>query len=131
MITDTERLDFLESLLARSEFQNSRRPKVSVGSDLWMNDGQASLYLRNMFGRTVQTGDGDSVRAAIDQLIKEEYLIEVRKLLSEFYTDDEINVWLDSSNKLLGGKIANDLIKEGRTEEVIQVIKAMASSTYL
>jgi len=69
---DAARLDYLESLLKRTEHQNSRRPNEPVNSDMHFTDRRCSLYLRNMFGHCVTTGSGESVRAAIDAAMKEQ-----------------------------------------------------------
>lgn len=51
--------------------------------------------------------------------------------LSEFYTADEIRVWLNSRNELLGGRRAIDLIHDEETEVVIEAIERLADLTYL
>lgn len=51
--------------------------------------------------------------------------------LSEFYTPDEIKVWLYSRNALLNGERAMDLIHAGRTQEVLAAIEGLAALTYL
>ena len=51
--------------------------------------------------------------------------------LSEFYTPEETRVWLYSRNALLNGERAMDLIHQGRTEEVLVVIKRLAALAYV
>ena len=65
---DAARLDWLETLLHRTEYQNQRRPAESVSSDMHFAHGNCNLYVRNLFGNatTGAGGGGDSVRAAID-----------------------------------------------------------------
>jgi len=65
-LTDTERIDFLESLMTRTEYQNKARPTESVGSDIHMHSRRCSLYVRNLFGNVVASGESDSVRDTID-----------------------------------------------------------------
>jgi hypothetical protein len=67
-MTDKERLDFLEWLLTRTEFQNQRVPARTVSSDMHFGPGHCNLFVRNMFGNPVLGGHGTarSVREAID-----------------------------------------------------------------
>lgn len=66
-LTDSERLDFLDWLMTRTEFQNRERPNVPVKSDMHLADWGCSLYARNLTGRVVGTGNGKTVREAIDE----------------------------------------------------------------
>ena len=51
--------------------------------------------------------------------------------LSEFYTPDEIRVWLNSRNELLEGQRAIDLIHDERTEVVLEAIERLGDMAYL
>ena len=51
--------------------------------------------------------------------------------LSEFYAADEIRTWLNSRNELLDGERAIDLIREGRTEAVVEAIERLSDLAYL
>lgn len=51
--------------------------------------------------------------------------------LAEFYAADEIRVWLNARNELLGGERAIDLIHDGRTEAVIEAIERLGDMAYL
>ncbi|MCP4431254.1 MAG: helix-turn-helix transcriptional regulator [Gammaproteobacteria bacterium] len=51
--------------------------------------------------------------------------------LAEFYTPDEIRMWLYSRNDLLNGETAMDLIHQERTDEVLMAIERLDSLTYL
>jgi len=51
--------------------------------------------------------------------------------LSEFYSPDEIRIWLNSRNDLLGGKRAIDLIHDGDTEVVLEAISRLGDMAYL
>ena len=70
-LTDTQRIEHLERLMQRKQFQNNRRPQESVGSDLHMREGRCSLYVRDLFGNAIEAecGYGESVREAIDAAI--------------------------------------------------------------
>jgi len=56
------------------------------------------------------------------------YVIEA---LTEFYTADEIRLWLYASNQLLDGKKAIDLIHNQQTEIVLDAIERLASASYM
>lgn len=51
--------------------------------------------------------------------------------LSEFYSADEIRVWLYSRNELLGGECAMDLINAHRTEAVLEAIERLATLSFI
>lgn len=51
--------------------------------------------------------------------------------LAEFYSPDEIRVWLYSRNKLLNGERAMDMINAGKTDEVLAAIERFSSHAYL
>ena len=55
----------------------------------------------------------------------------VAERLSDFYTADEARLWLHTAHPLLNGERAIDLIREGRTREVLEVIEQLDSGTYL
>ena len=64
------------------------------------------------------------------QLILSDLRYVVDKL-DEFYTPDEIRVWLNSRNELLKGQRAIDLIHGGRTEIVLEAIERLGDMAYL
>lgn len=72
-LTDSERLDFLQYLTTRTEFQNQRRPAEAVHSDLHIGGGRCSLYVRNLFGHPIKSGMGTDhdVRSLIDAVANE------------------------------------------------------------
>lgn len=51
--------------------------------------------------------------------------------LAEFYTRDEIRVWLNSRNELLDGRRAIDLIHDGQTDVVLEAIERLGDMAYL
>lgn len=63
---DAERLDWLDSLTKRTEFQNARAPARAVFSDMHFANSRVCLFIRDMFGNPVQQGEGATTRAAID-----------------------------------------------------------------
>jgi transcriptional regulator with XRE-family HTH domain len=50
--------------------------------------------------------------------------------LSEFYTPEETRLWLYSKHRLLAGERAIDLINQGRTDEVLEVIESLDEGTF-
>jgi len=55
---------------------------------------------------------------------------ELIKPLFEIYTLEEVDEWLNSPHKLLGGKTATELIATGRQEEVRVVIQQLIDGAY-
>lgn len=51
--------------------------------------------------------------------------------LSDFYSPDEIRLWLHTPHPLLDRERAVDLIHAGRTEEVLAVIDRLEDGAYL
>ena len=50
--------------------------------------------------------------------------------LGDFYTPEETRLWLHASHPMLGGERAIDLIRDGRTEEVLSVIESLDAGAY-
>ena len=50
--------------------------------------------------------------------------------LADLYTAEETRVWLYSRHRLLGGKRAIDLIHDGRTDEVLDVVESLVEGSY-
>jgi hypothetical protein len=67
-LTDSDRIDFLQWLTTRTDYQNQKRPTESVGSDLHLGSGRSSLYVRDLFGNIVPGGASysEDVRDTID-----------------------------------------------------------------
>jgi transcriptional regulator with XRE-family HTH domain len=51
--------------------------------------------------------------------------------LSDFYGPEEMRLWLHASQPLLNSERAIDLIRSGRTEEVLAVIERLEAGAYL
>lgn len=51
--------------------------------------------------------------------------------LSEHYSPDEVRVWINARNELLGGQRAIDLIHDQRTEEVLEAVERLGDMAYL
>lgn len=63
---DAARLDWLDSLSTRTQYQNARVVARPVDSDMHFANGRVSIYIRDLFGNAVQFGQADNIRAAID-----------------------------------------------------------------
>lgn len=50
--------------------------------------------------------------------------------LSDFYTPDEIRLWLHTPHQMLNGARAIELINAGRTQDVLAVIEALDAGAY-
>ncbi len=57
------------------------------------------------------------------RLLDLEYIVDQ---LADLYPPDEARLWLLSRQRLLDGEIPAELIQQGRTPEVIQLIKQIA-----
>ncbi len=55
----------------------------------------------------------------------------VAERLSDFYYPDEVRLWIQSPHPQLDGRRPYDLINEGRTGEVLEVIERLDSGVYL
>ena len=55
----------------------------------------------------------------------------VAERLSDFYEPDEARLWLQTGHPQLGGERPYDVINEGRTAEVLEVIDRLESGVYL
>lgn len=73
---------------------------------------------------------GAAAPQSATQLVLSDLRYVVDKL-SEFYAPDEARAWLYARNNTLGGRSAIELIHDGRTEEVLDVIESLANLTYL
>ena len=72
MPTDTERLDFLETLRNRTVFVNKKNPAYYQPTDIHIHGpDRCSLYARSLGSDIVFQGHGESVRDALDAAIVE------------------------------------------------------------
>lgn len=72
--------------------------------------------------------------SAVPSIGKQAIIAELRwvaERLSDFYTPEETRLWLHTGHPLLNGERAIDLINEGRTPEVLEVIEQLDSGAYL
>lgn len=74
MITDKERIDFLESLLGRAMYPNKRHPAYFLRTDIHIAGPEhCSIYARTGVGSNIDfQGHGKTVREAIDAALAEQ-----------------------------------------------------------
>jgi transcriptional regulator with XRE-family HTH domain len=68
---------------------------------------------------------------AIDKQTALAQLRWVAERLSDFYEPEEVRLWLQSPHPQLAGARPYDLIIDGRTREVLEVIERLDSGVYL
>lgn len=72
MATDTERMDFLETLRNRTTFVNKKNPAYYKRTDIHISGpAHCAIYARTEIGCIEFEGHGESVREAIDAAIQE------------------------------------------------------------
>ena len=90
--------------------------------------------LANMLGvspPTVTRWSKGEANPTIDKQTAMAQLRWVAARLAEFYETDEVRLWLQSPHPQLGGIRPFDLIVDGRTAEVLEVIERLDSGVYL
>lgn len=55
----------------------------------------------------------------------------VAERLSDFYEPDEARLWLQSPHPQIGGNRPYDLINQGRTNEILEIIERLDSGVFL
>ena len=53
------------------------------------------------------------------------------KRLSEYYSAEEVRAWLYARHPQLNGERAIDVINDGRSEEVLQILERLDSGAYV
>jgi hypothetical protein len=61
-------------------------------------------------------------------LLDLEYVVDQ---LADLYEPDEARLWLFARQKLLNGEIPADLIRQGRTDEVLKIIRQILDGVYV
>ena len=93
-----------------------------------------AVDVANMLGTTPETVSRWNQGRAYPRPAKESLLVDLEYIverLSEFYSDPKTaRSWLYSRHRYFSGLRPADLIQEGRIEEVLEAIQAMADPTY-
>lgn len=96
--------------------------------------GMKSVDIANLLGTTPETvsrwnkGKASPHSSTQKMLLELDYIVE---LLAEFYEPDEARIWLYSRHKLLEGQRPADLVQQGRTQEVIDILDQLRDSVYV
>lgn len=56
---------------------------------------------------------------------------QIEALLDEFYTQDEAQLWLSLPHPQLEGRVPNDVIADGRADEVLAILRRLNDGAYL
>ena len=90
--------------------------------------------LANMLGVSPPTVTRWSKGEADPTIDKQTAMAQLRWVaarLTDFYQPDEVRLWLQSPHPQLAGSRPYDLIVDGRTGEVLEVIERLDSGVYL
>lgn len=71
--------------------------------------------------------------AEADNLLKAIHALKDlnKRLIADYYTEEEAEVWMTSPQPLLNGEIPVDLIAEGRADELHSLLDAMDAGAYI
>lgn len=102
--------------------------------DLRLLGGLKNVDLANIVGVSPPTVHRWSKGEGSPTIEKQRIIAELRwvaERLSDFYEPDEARLWLQTSHPQLGGRRPYDLINEGRTVEVLEILERLDSGVYL
>lgn len=96
--------------------------------------GLKGIDLANILGVSPPTVTRWSKGEADPTIEKQTAMAQLRwvaERLGDFYEPDEVRLWLQSPHPQLNSQRPYDLIVEGRTPEVLEVIERLDSGVYL
>lgn len=73
---------------------------------------------------------GALIAAQID-VLHQQHITEIRDLLEKQYLSGDIDAWLTAPHPQLEGRTAASLIAEGRTEDVLAILRRLDAAAYL
>lgn len=103
-------------------------------SELKSFGGLKGIDLANILGVSPPTVTRWSKGEADPTIEKQTAMAQLRWVaarLADFYEPDEVRLWLQSPHPQLENQRPYDLIVEGRTPEVLEVIERLDSGVYL
>lgn len=103
-------------------------------NDLRKYGGLSGTDIANIVGVSPPTVSRWSNGVGAPTIQKQAVIAELRwvaERLADFYTPEEARLWLHSAHPLLHGRRAIDLINQGRTSEVLEVLEQLDSGAYL
>ncbi|MGF1607545.1 MAG: hypothetical protein ACFB22_14545 [Rhodothalassiaceae bacterium] len=110
------------------------KPMVAVIQNLQNTGGLKGTDIANFTGVSKATVSrwvsGQKTPHPKNQLIMSDLSYVVGRL-SEYYTNEEIRVWLFARHPQLEGKRAIDLIHDDRSEEVLAILDRLDADAYL
>lgn len=102
--------------------------------DLKEYGGLKGRDIANIFGVSPPTVTRWSQGDASPPIDKQTAMVQLRwvaQRLSDFYEADDVRLWLQSPHPQLDNARPYDLIVEGRTSEVLEVIERLDTGVYL
>lgn len=96
--------------------------------------GLKNVDLANIVGVSPPTVHRWSRGQGSPTIEKQQVIAELRwvaERLSDFYEPDEARLWLQTGHPQLNGERPYDLINDGRTADVLEVIDRLESGVYL
>jgi transcriptional regulator with XRE-family HTH domain len=102
--------------------------------DLRSRGGLLGKDVANIVGTSTPTVSRWSTGQATPPIEAQTLIAALRYVvdrLADFYTPEEIRIWLHAVHPLLHGERAIDAITSGRTAEVLAVIDRLDSGAYL
>ncbi|MBW7835862.1 MAG: DUF2384 domain-containing protein [Sphingomonadales bacterium] len=102
--------------------------------DLKMYGGLKGRDIANIIGVSPPTVTRWSKGEGSPTIDKQRIITELRwvaERLSDFYEPDEARLWLQLPHPQLSGERPIDLINQGRTNEVLEIIERLDSGVYL
>ena len=96
--------------------------------------GMKNIDIANVLGLRPETVSRWNQGRAFPQPEAERTILELEYIvdqLSDFYEPQEARLWLFSRQKLLNGEKPAELIQQGRTEEVLTVIKQLRDGVFI
>lgn len=102
--------------------------------DLKIYGGLKGRDIANIIGVSPPTVSRWSKGDGGPTIDKQRIIAELRwvaERLSDFYEPDEARIWLQSPHPQLDGSRPYDLINQGRTGEVLEIIERLDSGVYL
>lgn len=102
--------------------------------DLRELSGLKNVDLANILGVSPPTVHRWSKGDGSPTIEKQRVIAELRwvaERLSDFYEPDEARLWLQTGHPQLGGRRPYDLINEGRTSEILEILERLDSGVYL
>ena len=102
--------------------------------DLRSLGGLKNVDLANILGVSPPTVHRWSKGQGSPTIEKQQVIAELRwvtERLADFYEPDEARLWLQTGHPQLEGRKPYDLINDGRTSEVLEVLDRLDSGVYL